>query len=485
MMTDSELAALERVIANARINPIVLLRFTPQQIEEAIDDVRQIAVDGLTYRQAMRVAASVDTKEEEDRVRAALRSVANAEDAKLLTAWLLRAAKAALQAGAPTESPSQTVTPPGVGDPVVYLPLTCGWYNDYDKAVSAVRWIANEAAARSILGRVGVCLETSGSTGNLGVATADWSKAYADHASKAAGLVALCARLGVPVKIDAHNSNDPGKGWSKSWRKPHGADTLLRLVGQSAGLLQPYSAWLLVQGCSEDDSATPNRKDIRKAVAAKIKAERRAEPNRSEGARWNEVHISAPFSGAVARNTIYTTDNGRGITAHFKGGVWDAHEPKVDACVKTVSSVLRGSGRVALYHRAAIVRIEDHAGSYRKIMDAAAQILAGSAPQPQPGAGIAFKMHSPRNNYVSWSGVSRSGWPEKTVKAKRCNGLLYVNGKKCDWIPVGRENTGLKNSLPGGDFAQNIRKGDTIALSIRDIDGKLRNEAYIGTSVYA
>lgn len=116
--------------------------------------------------------------------------------------------------------------------------------------------------------------------------------------------------------------------------------------------------------------------------------------------------------------------------------------------------------------------------------EARAVIATNAVEQPVPVSNIAFTIHKPRKDYVAWTGCDRKGWPEKTVKGRVCNGMLKVNGKEREWIPVGRENTGLRNFLPGGDFAQNIRKGDVLRFEVCDIHGKLRNPAYVGEDTY-
>ena len=97
----------------------------------------------------------------------------------------------------------------------------------------------------------------------------------------------------------------------------------------------------------------------------------------------------------------------------------------------------------------------------------------------QPGAVLKFTMNSPRARYVAWSpAVDRRGWPVATGE-KKCDGQLFLNGKKVEWIPVGRQNTGLVNALKRGKYYQaNLKEGDVVALEIRDIRGKQRG--YIG-----
>ena len=100
-------------------------------------------------------------------------------------------------------------------------------------------------------------------------------------------------------------------------------------------------------------------------------------------------------------------------------------------------------------------------------------------PDPQPGAVLTFTMNSPRARYVAWSpAVDRRGWPVATGE-KKCDGQLFLNGKKVEWIPVGRQNTGLVNALKRGKYYQaNLKAGDVVALEIRDVHGRQRG--YIG-----
>lgn len=94
--------------------------------------------------------------------------------------------------------------------------------------------------------------------------------------------------------------------------------------------------------------------------------------------------------------------------------------------------------------------------------------------------------------YARWSGADRSGWPRKTVGGKDCNGLLYaaVIGKpprKVEWIPVGREYTGLKNALNPAEpsyYQPDMVPGARVRLEIRDVGGKLRNPAYVGEDTF-
>jgi len=106
-------------------------------------------------------------------------------------------------------------------------------------------------------------------------------------------------------------------------------------------------------------------------------------------------------------------------------------------------------------------------------------------PEPDGEAPVApwpFTMHSPIHNYVSWPDTDRSGWPVREG-TKPCNALLYINGRKVEWIPVGRENTGIKNVLEvGGKYYQpDVGPGSTVTVEIRDTAGKVRNAAYVGT----
>lgn len=103
----------------------------------------------------------------------------------------------------------------------------------------------------------------------------------------------------------------------------------------------------------------------------------------------------------------------------------------------------------------------------------------------EAGGGLRFDLHKPHRNYVHWGFADRAGWPEKAGK-KTINGLLFVNEKKVEWIPKGREWTGIQNALSAGGkyFNPDVRPGATLRLEIRDIHGKVRNPALAGTLVY-
>lgn len=489
-MTAAEVDALERVIVrvHASLAQLSLLGVKPANIDAAIEKVRNVAVNGLTRKDAEAVVRAVDTEGEREQVRKYMGAFASKTDSDLLTLAVIRMARQALADEQPAPH-TTAATPPGVNDPVLYLPITCGWYDDRAKLPATLAWIADQAARHGIAGRLGVCIETSGATGNLGVKTADWSRWYATLAGEVVGVIDKCKSLGIPVKIDLHNSNDPGKGWAVSWGKPHGADKLLALASEHAAAIKQHGGWVIAQGCSENDSATPNRSALRKALAAHLQSEYRAEPGRDAGAHYDEIHIGKPFSGKPASRTLYSTDKGEGITSHFEGGVWTAHKPRVSACIQSATAILANGGKFALYHRAPALHILDHAGAYAQIISAVAPYLrpvaAPDAPKPTTGARI-VKIKDAGGEHISVTVEGWQGWPKKKWdNGKTTYGRLMIatpsqpKGVYVDALTENQMNGSrktLSNAFKTDSHSLNVRKSDPIKVWVESYDGRKSNQ---------
>lgn len=65
-------------------------------------------------------------------------------------------------------------------------------------------------------------------------------------------------------------------------------------------------------------------------------------------------------------------------------------------------------------------------------------------------------------------------WPTKTSETKTIVGMVCCNGKKFDWLSTGNVKGQQKtvDNLYGTEYFQDIKKGSTNQISIKDIHGK-------------
>jgi hypothetical protein len=262
---------------------------------------------------------------------------------------------------------------------VLYLPATCGWFNGGEDFADILTWLSQWR------GWVGLNFEATGSTGNLGVKTTDWKIAYAAHAQQLTKHVAECVAMGIPVKIDAINSNDFGKGWSASWQDTtDNRNAVLAVMRGMATDLYAVRQWCIVQPVSE------SKWQWMPPTLAK------ACFNLWTSAGWEKPRLC--MSGGIqehhtgelqdyGKGHLAATDNGPAIEKHFGKGVWTAHTPDVARCTAYARHYLGRGVHASLYHRADKLHLLEHAKAYEQIVAGAG--IAGGADKPakpdQPG----------------------------------------------------------------------------------------------------
>lgn len=294
--------------------------------------------------------------------------------------------------------PPPPVKPVPMDGAVLYLPATCGWFNGVEKWADILTWV------RQWGGWVGLNFETTGSTGNLGVQTADWHEAYAAHVLQMIAVAERCAAAGVPMQIVGVNSNDFGKGWSASWRDtPTNRAKFMALTNGLAKGLLPLKEWILVTPVSEDDSRMP------------------AALQRDVPAAWQMVGWPAGRLCGVGIPETHTgelkgingpayvcTDNPPAIEKHFGKGVWTAHTPRVAECGAYAAHYLRRGAHVGLYHRADRLHLLEHFEAFEEIVKRAGiGVAVDDVPPPQLGQDeVDLALLRPPGSEAVWK-----GWP--------------------------------------------------------------------------
>lgn len=195
---------------------------------------------------------------------------------------------------------------------------------------------------------------------------------------------------------------------------------------------------------------------------------------------WREVHHGRGKVPSGDRRTICVNDNGPSI-ADLYGSRWQqGGTPNLPHIEEYAAEIRRKGVSGAIYSFGTAF---DFAGCA-----AAGKGWGGQATPEQPGTGIAFRGDHPRRRYVSWTGVSRKGWKTKPVSGETINGALWLNGRFCEHIPEGRDNTGISNALTRGKGGVNarkgyyqpgLRKGQVVPVEVRRIDNK--PTGYAGT----
>lgn len=69
-------------------------------------------------------------------------------------------------------------------------------------------------------------------------------------------------------------------------------------------------------------------------------------------------------------------------------------------------------------------------------------------------------------------------WPTTTAEGKTLIGIVCCNGKKFDWLSTANVKNQKKvvNNLYEGKYFQDIKTGQTVMISIKDIHGKNETE---------
>ena len=413
---------------------------------------------------------------------------------EILQEGTLSAILGQLKAGglATTTSPTQ---PAGSG-PILYLPATCGWFNATgEQMLDAIFRVAKLSSDAGVPGRIGLCFEVTGSTGNLGVKTKDFKHAYAQHCLEIVITAGQCVARGVPLKIDGINSNDFGKGWSASWKdtKENRAFIISETTKLAKDLL-PYADWLIVQPVAENDSAMKSdfRDAVRRAwLAAGWKSSRLAGPGKAGGAGINEIHISGvKKSATTGKNDLVTTDNPDGILAHFEGGggVWSEHKPKVSACILSAKAHLSRGTSFALYHRSQELHIVDHQEIYKQIIEDVSDILRAAGPTPTIPSGATAPTSTPasssgavllevkkssKDKYIDFRYSGIEDWQEKKDSKGNLKGWIVLNGVRVEQFRVGYTKQHLNNAYGHDEHGvRGIKTGDTVSVSLQSTDLK-------------
>ncbi len=380
--------------------------------------------------------------------------------------------------------------------PILFLPATCGWFNGGEDMGAIIKWLA------TYRGRVGLNFEATGSTGNHGVRTMDCLSAYREHCARLEVVVSHCELSGVPVKIDAINSNDFGKGWAASWKDtPANRAAVLSIMRELASDLHYAVNRCIVQPVSEDDTSMPAK--LRTDCWGVWKA-----------AGWPDARIcgrgiAETHTGelkALKAPALASTDNGPAIEKYFGRGVWTAHTPNVANCSAYARHYLASGVHVSLYHRADRLHLLEHRAAYDQIIKAAGILSAtgGGSDSPDapavpptapPGAAsLKFSAGSHRR-YVKWSpAVDRSKWGRNTKIKGQPDGLIYGRRKgektwhKVEWILPGKQETGLKNAyddVNDPEYDLGWKYGEVVELQMRDAFGKVKDASLWGEWVLA
>lgn len=387
-MTQSENAALERLIAAALEHPLALV-FSPSQREKAVADVRPIARHGPTRREAVRVVEIVSNKSDRAKIEAVLNTLGSNEDALIVLRWLVNDAQRALSVTEPDvvlpTTPTSDFTLPWL-----CLPITCGFYADRQNLDATLVSVAKLAAKHGVGGRLGVDIE---GTGDLIHAAKTADELFALIRERfnfiADVVVPRCVQLGLPVKITVGNSNDFGKGFQGAWRDTaQNRAAYIDLHKRFAEKMVMWSQAIIVQAIAETDSsmASDFRRACQKAwTDAGFPKSRMAAENREGGATFNEIHIKTPAGAKAGKNDYISTDNDKGIPAHFEsGGPFEAYKPKVDACLKSAVQYAKSQTPFSLYHRVTTLEIISQLDRYDGIVRGVAPHLSAGAITPAP-----------------------------------------------------------------------------------------------------
>lgn len=371
-MTQSENAALERLIAATLKHPLALV-FSSAQREKAVADVRRIARDGLTRREAVRVVEIVSNKSDRAKIESVLNTLGSSEDTLIVLRWLVNDASRALSA---TEPDVQLPTTP-TSDftlPWLCLPITCGFYADRDNLDATLVSVAKLAAKHGVVGQLGVDIEITGDLIRIAKSVEElfaliWERCtfVSDH------VIPRCAQLAIPAKINGGNSNDFGKGFANVWKDtPKNRAAFVDLHKRFAERLVMWSPMILAQAIAETDSSMSA--DFRRACQkawtdAGFPKSRMAAENSEGGAAFNEIHIKIPGGVTAGKRDYVSTDNDKGIPAHFDGGgPLAAYIPRVDACLKSAVQYAKSGTPFSLYHRVLTLEIISQLDKYDQIV---------------------------------------------------------------------------------------------------------------------
>lgn len=78
---------------------------------------------------------------------------------------------------------------------------------------------------------------------------------------------------------------------------------------------------------------------------------------------------------------------------------------------------------------------------------------------------------------LSWTGINRTDWPSKTVDDANCNALVYLDGRKVEWVRKGANKSSIWNAVNPKDakyYRPELRSGVVVQVSLYDTNGKHR-----------
>lgn len=461
--------AVERLLAGAKANPIVVL-MAGDAIAEGEADVRKAMAKGLTREQAKDIVAGLDTATERERALGLLRMAGADSDIVLVLRWVLEDVKRALaQSTVKPESPP--TGPPWqerIGRQMILMAAPQYWWHDQ----TDVDYILDTVLAS---GADGISVEYGGSwiadeynkiktTESVAAIYARRHEQWAkwDEGLRKRGLVAHVTFLNSNQSAANKIGDGEWRSIAERWAKRYRSDNKLALP------------------LSESDSRT--RSSIGDAIykgllAGGIPRSQLISMGGNWG-DWKETHHGRGKVPSGNHRTINVNDNGPSIEDLY-GGNWTSGGVPNAANIRAYVSECRSRGVSCVVY--SFGRMFDPVGLTAAMDGWGRPAAPGKAEWRYIGTG---------EKDVGWSpNVDRSGWPTKSVDGSICDGLLFgakvgSAERKVEWIKRGASTAHTKNAWAYRNdkkYNQGWVAGDDVVLSVRDINGNLRPGSVRGT----
>ncbi len=230
---------------------------------------------------------------------------------------------------------------------------------------------------------------------------------------------------------------------------------------------------MLILPYSETDTRTPRLSGVLSTFKARVPADQLISYAQGQPGNWYETHPSSisKIVTMTTSRTIICSDSG-GIIKELKGSSWTGGGTTNTANMAKFAAACRGMSASCVEY--SFSREFDF--TVPTILAAAYERGGWNMPLVNgPGKTLSAKW----TNFpaFSFSGVDRTGWPSKPVDGKPCNGLVYLDGRKCEWVKVGSNSSSIKNAINPKDakyYRPDLVSGVRTALEIRDVYGKAR-----------